>query len=54
MIYYRLRRVLQSAKNLLQIGPSTVFFLTFDMDQLEKIRRYYWKERLEISKNCQV
>ena len=32
-----------------QIDPSTVFS-TFNMDQLVKIRRHHWKERLRISK----
>ena len=29
---------------------STVFFSTFDVDKLGKIRRYHWKKSLKISK----
>ena len=34
----------------LAIDLFTVFFFTFDVDKLGKIRRYQWKDRLDINK----
>ena len=31
-------------------APETTVFSTFDMDQLRKILRHHWKERIKISK----
>jgi len=33
--------------------PSNTVFSTLQMDQLGKIRRHHWKERLKISKIAQ-
>ena len=37
-----------AAKETTLLDPSTAFS-AFDMEQLGKIRRYHWKERLKIS-----
>ena len=39
-----------SKKQLIQYIDLSTVFLTFEMDQLGKIRRHHWKKHLKISK----